>query len=225
MFKRLAILSAAFMTVLAGLVPYAVLAQNGVPVKVVATREYAQGLDRVFEFDLANAIGKDVTVRGRVVLLNVYDASLPVTLPVKDVTVTASKTETIGVRWTDAPLIGQVRALLVLNDGRDPSLVQTFTFWVFPIQQAVMFIGVAAMALAIVIGALRLPKFLKERVPANMFAYAAEDDDSVVTLSNRFDVTWQDIVRANKLKPPYELKPGQRILIPKHGLRRPEAKV
>jgi LysM repeat protein len=48
-----------------------------------------------------------------------------------------------------------------------------------------------------------------------------EGDDTVVTLAVRFDVTWEDIVRANHIKPPYALKVGQRILIPKHAMRHP----
>jgi hypothetical protein len=156
------------------------------------------------------------------VVINVYDASLPMTIPVRDVTVPEKGKASAIVRWDAAPLLGQVRVLLVLNDGQHASLVETYSFWIVPLVQAAVFVGIAALAAALALGVMRLPRYLKVRIPPNMSAYTVEFDDTVVTLSNRFDVTWQDIVRANRLKPPYALKPGTRILIPKHVLHRPQ---
>jgi hypothetical protein len=61
----------------------------------------------------------------------------------------------------------------------------------------------------------------RERTPDNMVAYRVELDDTVMTIANRYGVVWQDLVKANRLKPPYDLKPGQRLLIPRHALVRP----
>jgi hypothetical protein len=157
------------------------------------------------------------------VVINVYDASLPSTLPVRDVTVPGNGAATASVRWDDAPFLGQVRVLLVLNDGRRASVVESYTFWIAPWAGAAAFLGIAAFSAALALGLMRLPKYLKTRVPSDMMPYVVEFDDTVVTLAARFDVTWQDIVRANRLKPPYGLKEGSRILIPKHPLRRPDA--
>gem|GEM_PF-2725828 len=210
----------ALFAILAGLAP-AVGAQEPTPISVAAVRHHGEGVDRVFEFDLANAGDAPVTTRGRLVVINVYDASLPVTIPVGDIVVPARGQATASVRWGDAPLVGQARVLLVLNDGRHASLVESRSFWIFPFVEAAAFAGIAAFVAVLTLGLMRLPKFLKTRVPSNMTPYVVEFDDTVVTLASRFDVSWQDIVRANRLKPPYELKEGRRILIPKHGLRRP----
>ncbi|HTK60452.1 MAG TPA: LysM peptidoglycan-binding domain-containing protein [Candidatus Baltobacteraceae bacterium] len=196
-------------------------AQGPTPLSVVSMRHYGDGVDRVFEFELANGGDRAVATRGRLVVINVYDASLPETIPIREVTVPGSGTSTAIVRWDDAPLIGQVRALLVLNDGQHASLVESYTLWIIPYFEAAVFIAVAALAVSLALAIMRLPRYLKSRVPPNMIPYVVEFDDTVVTLSNRFDVTWQDIVRANGLKPPYALKPGARIFIPKHGLHRP----
>lgn len=200
----------------------AVAAQTPSPLSVASVRHYGEGVDHVFEFEIANASDRDIMARGRLVVINVYDASLPSTIAIKDFVVPANGTSKVAVRWGDAPLLGQLRTLLVLNDGQRASLVESSVFWILPIFQAALFVGVAAAVIAVAIVALRLPKYLKARVPPNMAAYVVEFDDTVVTLANRFDVTWQDIVRANRLMPPYELMPGKRIFIPKHGLRRPE---
>lgn len=221
MFKRRAIFFAVLATIALTVLP-AAAAVGTVPLEVDATRESGVGVDRIFDFDVTNTSDRVLFARGRVVLLNVYAASLPVTIAVPDVRLAAGATTTVSVRWQNAPLIGQIRALLVLNDGVDPSLVQAFVYWVFPIEQAALFVGIAAATAALALGILRLPKYLKKvRVPSGMSSYVVEEDDTVVTLSSRFDVTWQDIVRANRLKPPYTLKIGRRILIPKHDLRKP----
>jgi LysM repeat protein len=65
-------------------------------------------------------------------------------------------------------------------------------------------------------------KSRKKRYPSGMTGYVVEFDDTVVTVANRFGVTWEDVVRANRLKPPYPLKVGEEILIPVHTLRNPE---
>lgn len=199
-----------------------VFAQSPTPLSIVTADHYSEGVDHIFEFQVANASDQDVITRGRLVVINVYDASLPTTVPIGDLAVPAKGTSTAIVRWDDAPLIGQIRVLLVLNDGQHASLVESYTFWILPLFEAAVFIGVAALVAALALTVMRLPKYLKARVPPNMTAYTVEYDDTVVTLSNRFDVTWQDIVRANRLKPPYALRPGSRIFIPKHGLHRPE---
>lgn len=221
MFKRLAITTLFLATAASTAVP-AVSAADSAPLEVAATRQFSVGVDRIFEFDVANTSARDVIAHGRAALLNVYDTSLPIIIDVPDVRVPASGTTTVGIRLSDAPLAGQIRALLVLNDGQGFSLVQSFDFWFFPLEQASLFVGLSALSAALALSALRMPKYFKTRVPSGMLSYMAEEDDTVATLSSRFDVTWQDIVRANRLRPPYALKPGRRILIPKHDLRRHE---
>jgi hypothetical protein len=199
----------------------AAFAQSPTPLSVVSLRHYGEGVDRIFEFEVANSSDRAVAARGRLVVINVYAASLPQTISIPELNVPRNGTATAIVRWGDAPLLGQVRILLVLNDGQHASLVESYTLWILPLLEAAIFIAVAAFVVALALAIMRLPKFLKTRVPPNMIAYVVEFDDTVVTLSNRFDVTWQDIVRANHLTPPYALKPGSRVFIPKHGLHRP----
>lgn len=196
-------------------------AQGASPLKVVESVHHGEGIDHVFEFTVSNSGPRTIVARGRLVVINVYDASLPVTIPIRELAIPADGTAVLAVRWENAPLVGQVRALLVLNDGQRDSLVESFTFWFLPLFEAAAFLLVVLVAAVLALIAMRIPRYLKTRVPSDMIAYVVEFDDTVVSLSNRFDVSWQDIVRANRLKPPYELQPGRRVLIPKHGLRRP----
>lgn len=197
-------------------------AQSSAPLSLSSERHYGDGVSRIFEFEIVNSSDRSVTTRGRLVVINVYDASLPITLPVRDFTIPAKGTVTAVVRWDDAPLIGQIRTLLVLNDGQYASLIENRTFWILPLFPAAIFAGLVALMIGLAFAVMRLPKLMKEHIPANTIAYIVEYDDSVVSLSNRYDATWQDIVKANRLKPPYELKPGTRVFIPKHELRHAE---
>lgn len=198
-----------------------VFAQEPTPFSLKTFAHRPDGADRVFEFTVANALPADARVRGRLVVLNVYAADPPVTLPLADATIPGGGEALLNVRWADAPFVGRIRALLVLNDGVHPSLVESVGFLIVPAKPVLGFLVVLAAALALALALMRLPKYLRERVPANMFPYVAEDDDTVVTLSNRFDVGWQDIVKANHLRPPYALVPGRRVFIPKHPLKKP----
>lgn len=220
MFKRVVLFFAVLTALAAGFFASGVSAQNAAPLEVRATRQRSFGVDRAFEFDVADVADRPLIAGGRVVLLNIYDASRPVTLPVPDFRLEPGGVTTVKVLWQDAPLVGRIRALLVLDDGQDAPLNQSFEFTVFPLEQASLFVGICALFIALALAAMRLPKYLKGRLPSNMLAYLVEEDDTVVNLAARFDVSWQDIVRANRLKPPYALRPGHRILIPMHGLRR-----
>ena len=242
MFKKLLILAAAVSFALAP----AVFAKEASPLTVREVRQTVQGVDRVFSFKIENTLNRTANVSGRVVVINVYDTSLPLTLPVENVRVPARGTSDVVVRWHDAPIVGQIRASIVLNEGGESSLVASYVFWLLPNVKVVLtLVGTLALALIVTVLAFRFarrprivktasdapvrvekpkkavvhPNPLKTHVPANMLAYRIEPDDTVMTLSARFDVTWQDLVHANRLAPPYALQPGKTLLIPRHPLK------
>lgn len=198
-------------------------AQDLTPLSIKAMRHHADGVDQVFEFDVANSLDSSIQAHGRLVVINVYSADKPETVLIDGLTIPAGGTATLDVRWRNAPLVGQVRALLVLTDDQHPSSVGSYGFWLVPLAQAGVFAGLAAASIILALVVLRLPRYLKGRVPADMIAYVIEAEDTVMSLAGRFDVSWQDLTRANRLKPPYALTPGRRIFIPKHGLKRPGA--
>ena len=39
--------------------------------------------------------------------------------------------------------------------------------------------------------------------------------DTLVSLSKKYNLTISELIRANKLKPPYIMRPGKKIIIPK----------
>jgi hypothetical protein len=157
------------------------------------------------------------------VALSVYDTTQPTVIPIEDTLIAAHEIKHLEIRWVSAPLVGRMRALLVLSGGNGPSFVKSFDFWLISSDTVYWAAGIvlAAVATYLLLRWRRSRRKHRERAPANMVSYRVEFDDTVMTLSNRYGVTWQDLVKANHLKPPYDLKPGQRLLIPRHALVRP----
>ena len=195
--------------------------QAASPFAAQDVEHHQEGADHFFTFNIRNAESQDLRIHGRLVVINVYDTTRPVTLPIEEAALPKGGTASVTLKWSDAPVIGPVRALLVLSDG-NRTFVETYDFWLFPTRYAVYALLVLLVAVTAALIAMRSPKAMKKHVPANMVSYVVEFNDTVVTLSNDFGVTWQDIVKANRLAPPYALKPGRRILIPKHPLQKPK---
>ncbi len=242
-------------------------AKEASPLLVRAARQAPAGVDRVFSFTIANQSDRAVAAHGRVVVINVYGAGPAVTLPVEETVVPPNGTAEVAIVWHDAPIIGQIRATLILNESTPTATIASASFWLLPNVKALGG-GAAGLALGLVLIHFamrpRTPKKAKAKtaakktpkapvptrvalpmasptstqsapspkpVPAkpipppkpkpltNMLAYVIEPDDTIMTLSSRFDVSWQDLARANRLKPPYALVPGRTLQIPRHALK------
>ncbi len=54
----------------------------------------------------------------------------------------------------------------------------------------------------------------KRWIKKNWVGYAVKSGEDIKSLAERFDVSWKLIAKANKLKPPYILKPREKIKVP-----------
>ncbi len=234
MLKRIFFLLSFFLCSLPG----AASARETASLDVRAVQQFPDGVDRILKFTVANLSDRDVVVGGRIIVINVYGASLPVSLPLELAVVPANGTTGFSVRWHDTPVIGQIRMTLVLNEGSAGASISSYTFWLLPNGKAA---GGGAIALLASIAIAHLVMRGKKQNPGNTqkpsdpgrtlgkpvkakplsstLAYVVEPEDSLMSLSVRFDTAWQEIVRANRLKPPYALKPGKTIRIPRHPLK------
>lgn len=192
------------------------------PLVLKAFSHHSDGADRVFDIDVQNVSAQDALVRGRLVAISVYDATPADVMGIQNAAIKAGETKSFEIRWQGAPFVGRVRTLFVVSDGRNPSLVTSADFWILPVKETVIFLAALIILVALVLLLMRLPYYLRERIPENMAAYSVEPGDTVVSVSVRYGVTWQEIVKVNKLKPPYDIKPGRRVFIPKHALQKPK---
>lgn len=206
---------------------------------VAEFRHRLEGLDRYFVLVVANDSSVRERIGGRLIVLNVYDLGPAETIAIPFTEVPAGGAAKIEVRWEDAPIFGQARVLLVLNGQRSGTVVETYGLWIFPWQAALIVGGALLILAGLVLLVVRRagaparrtgaaagkpapkkrPK--RRRPPSGMVFHVVEEDESVVAVAERYGVSWEDVVRANRLKPPYDLAPGTEILVPKHGLKRP----
>jgi hypothetical protein len=186
---------------------------------------------RLFWIDTYNSGDFDRVVHGRLALINVYDTAPPTTIPIDNYVIPKGERNSIVARWDGAPWLGQVRVMVALTDQNHQTVVESRDLLVMPQGWLVSLIVLSSTALFIgLLGA--LVRLARPRVRiGGSFArgsgkavpYVVEYDDSVVAIANKLGVTWQEIVKANRLKPPYTLKPGQTVFVPKHALHRPGA--
>jgi hypothetical protein len=54
----------------------------------------------------------------------------------------------------------------------------------------------------------------KRWVKKNWVEYEVQTDETITLLAERFDVVWTLLAKANNLKAPYEIKPGEKIKVP-----------
>ncbi len=69
------------------------------------------------------------------------------------------------------------------------------------------------------------PYFSNAPLRQNNPAISVQKGDNLYQVSKRYDVTLRDLIDINKLKPPYHIRPGQALLLPKkrlHIVRRHE---
>lgn len=239
MFKRLF----STFSILACMLALPAFAQELSPLSVRAAQQVPDGVDRIFKFTVANEGDRAALAHGRVVVMNVYSTSRPFSLPLEETAVPKNGTADVAVRWHDAPIFGRIRATVILNEGGSNATVTSYSFWLLPNGTLAGGGAAALLASIAIIHLLMRPREKKkpesdlkkerraETAPvkpkplSSTLTYRIEPDDSVMTLSARFDVSWQEIVRVNRLKPPYTLLPGKTIRIPRHPFKAPAAQI
>lgn len=76
-------------------------------------------------------------------------------------------------------------------------------------------IGLALALIVIIISLFVHSKHKLRRTIKSSEKYQAKQGDSITEIAKANNVDWKLLAKINKLKPPYEIKPGQEILIPK----------
>jgi hypothetical protein len=109
------------------------------------------------------------------------------------------------------------RARVNYNDGNIEKvlLAQPVRYFILPSNQAIIYIAIVILCpvlffLFLVISKIRTSSTLKKWSP-----YTIKVGDTLKALADDRNINWKLIVKANKLKAPYDLKNGQEIKLPK----------
>ncbi len=100
--------------------------------------------------------------------------------------------------------------------GTNISPQDTASLWFFytPSTAALFIeIGLLLVILALIIWFI-LAMLRKRKTKKEWQSYAVQPGDELESLAQVYQVSWKKIAKANKLKPPYKLKPGDNLLLP-----------
>ncbi len=177
-----------------------------------------------FQIDLKNGGNTVIDADGQIEIFNVLSVVPVVTLPI-------SKTEFYGGDESSLKLpLGPIAANGLTNNFK---AVAKVTFYSMDIKTGEknrletvtrevefgishwdiliwMCLGILVIIILIVAWIL-----LKRNAKKKARTYIAEENDTIENIAKKFSTSWQKIAKLNNLKPPYSIKPGNKILIPK----------
>ncbi|MCX6760358.1 MAG: DUF916 domain-containing protein [Candidatus Nealsonbacteria bacterium] len=122
-------------------------------------------------------------------------------------------TTTVPIRWDKIPLIGLLTAKITIPYGDNQTATAKKTFLIIPWTLIAILI---LFAMIFIFGKLfRWLYFAKSKL--KMSPYKLAGKETLVEIADKFDVSWKKLARINGLKPPYILKKGDTLFIPKKG--------
>ncbi len=73
---------------------------------------------------------------------------------------------------------------------------------------------IVLLCIVAIIYLVRLAKKRKEWIRLHWVTYTLTEQTDIVTLANKYDVSWKLLAQVNQLKPPYTLKKGDTLKVP-----------
>jgi hypothetical protein len=127
----------------------------------------------------------------------------------------------IPIKWGEKPFFGSfnVKATATFTEfdittggNINPEvLTKTFSFNVIPWGFIYYAIGILILIIAAIISwAMHSRRIRKESVN-----YTVQVNDTVDSLARKYNFDWELLVKINKIRPPYNLTPGSKILLPR----------
>lgn len=127
----------------------------------------------------------------------------------------------IPIKWEEKPFFGSfdVKATtefaefdITTGGNINPEvLTKTFSFDVTPWGFILYAIGILILIISTTISW----SFHSWRIRKEAVNYTVQVNDTVDSLAKKYNFNWKLLIKINKLKPPYNLKPGSKILLPK----------
>lgn len=132
----------------------------------------------------------------------------------------------VADKWDHEPFFGFYTAKAIItfseydvasNSKKDPRM-QTRELNIFiPLKTGTLegkiTVGILIILLLLVISAITMI-FKRRQFLKNSRVYAVREGDTLTGLASSCDMSWKNLAKLNKLKAPYNLKPGQKILLP-----------
>lgn len=131
------------------------------------------------------------------------------------------KETSYSIKWKDRPAFGFFTAKSTLNysktdifgkakDDTEPvELTKSTTFYIIPVLYLSIILGVLILLIIFITSKIVSMRNFKRQLKE----YKVKKGDTLFELATKGNVSWEKLAKANKIKPPYMLIPGQTILI------------
>ncbi len=150
-----------------------------------------------------------------------------------DVTLLQGKEQKLFSNWENAPTFGNYKITATVTYSEydittnkkinDQILTKEIPLNMFN-PNAVnwqVVIGISILLL-LIIGYLLMKKILFTRTLKNSNSYLVQEKDTLLSIAEAKNIHWKKIAKVNKLKAPYNLHPGEKILIPQNQHQSPK---
>ena len=122
------------------------------------------------------------------------------------------QTSTVPIKWQRPSLFGRLTAKIDIVYGDNNQTVEAKkSFWTVP--WTLIFIFVILLVLCVFVQLFWRLYYAKKKL--KMAQYAVLDKETLIEIADKFNVKWKKLARINRLKPPYILRPGQTLFVPK----------
>jgi hypothetical protein len=172
----------------------------------------------IFTFTLSNKGNTHLKTSGEITITNITGEKY--TLPLPSMTLMQKKDEIISIPWEEKPLFGFFTATANIKFLELDLQTNTFTevgnisktinFTVIPWTHII----VVLVLITLLIAAIIITKIYSARYLKRCVAYKVAPGDTLTGIAKKNNVNWQKLAKINKLKAPYDLSPGQQILLP-----------
>jgi hypothetical protein len=100
------------------------------------------------------------------------------------------------------------------KDSKTRTITADRLVFVAPQPAALGVMGAAALVVAGLVGLLVFRKLKFNRIASESRRHLVEEGEDLQSIAADYRTPWQTLVKLNGLKPPYSLKPGQKIVVP-----------
>ena len=122
-----------------------------------------------------------------------------------------AKSTLLPRRWENPSAFNFVRASLLINYGDNQTIEKNISFFVIPWPLIFSFV---VLIILFFLGRLLWHLWLT-KAKLTMESHTVEKKQTIMDIAKKYSVSWKKLARINRLKPPYILKKGDTLFIPK----------
>jgi hypothetical protein len=172
-----------------------------------------------FLFSFTNDGNTIIKIDGEITLRNFYGD--PVIIPVAKILLLQKEKNDIVIPWKDKPFFGLYTATASLNFTefnltadkyiKLETRTKTMRFTVIPWGTIIFVLALIILSIAtMVIRKISHKRFLKKCV-----TYQVASGETLTGIAKKNTTDWRLLAKINNIKPPFDLSPGQKILLPR----------